>query len=196
MKKIITIGREYGAGGRSIGRAVAKELGIAFYDRDLIIKTAQQSGVLSADEVRKWEEKVPGELGNIRSFFNFYEKPIDERLWKAQVEVIRSVADEGSCVIVGRNADFILREFDHVLKVFVHANERWRINHMLEMDPSQDPEQIKKAMKVADKAREAYCTKFTGQVYGQSDNFNLSIDTAYFGIDEAVSMIVKAAEKL
>ena len=196
MKKIITIAREYGAGGRSVGKKVAEELGIAFYDRDLIAKTAQQSGIISADEVRKWEEKVPSEIGTLRSFFNFYEKPIDEQLWKSQVEVIRNIADHESCVIVGRNADYILREFDHVLKVFIHANERWRVKHMLEINPESDEDKVRKEMRIADKARENYCSKFTGQVYGKSDNYNLTIDTGFFSFDEAAKMIVRAAEKI
>ena len=102
MKKIITIGREFGAGGSTIGRAVAKSLGIAYYDRDLIIRTAAASTNLTPEEVRQWDERVPHEFGLSHSLFNFYAKPLSEQLWKAQVEAIRNMADRESCVIVGR----------------------------------------------------------------------------------------------
>ena len=95
MKRIITIGREFGAGGGELGRRLARELDIAYYDRDIILKTAKASAHLTPEQVRRWDERVPHEFGFTQS----------EELWDAQVRAIREIADKESCVIVGRNAD-------------------------------------------------------------------------------------------
>ncbi|HBN57496.1 MAG TPA: cytidylate kinase-like family protein, partial [Lachnospiraceae bacterium] len=100
MRKIITIGREFGAGGGEIGRRVAKELGISYYDRDIILRTAAASSKLRPEQVQKWDERVPGSFGFAQSLFDFYNKPLDEELWRAQKEAIREMANKESCVIV------------------------------------------------------------------------------------------------
>ena len=127
MKRIITIGREFGAGGGTLGRRLAKELGIEYYDRDIILATAKASAHLTPEQVRQWDERVPKEFGFTQSLFNFYSKPLGEELWNAQVHAIRELANKESCVIVGRNADYILKEYDHCLRVFVHADRSWRL---------------------------------------------------------------------
>lgn len=195
MKKIITISREFGAGGRSIGRDVAKRLGIAFYDRDLILKTAQETTGLTPDEIRRFEEKTHINVGFTQSLFDYYSKPIDERIWEAQRKAIRSIADKESCVIVGRSADYILREFDHLLRVFVHADKNWRIQHLKTLMEGTDSE-IEAKMNQADKARKNYCHKLTGGVYGDVHNYDLSINTGKLGFDEAIELILKASEKI
>lgn len=195
MKKIITISREFGAGGRSIGRDVAKRLGIAFYDRDLILKTAQETTGLTPDEIRRFEEKTYINVGFTQSLFDYYSKPIDERIWEAQRKAIRSIADKESCVIVGRSADYILKEFDHLLRVFVHADKNWRIQHLKTLMEGTDSE-IEAKMNQADKARKNYCHKLTGGVYGDVHNYDLSINTGKLGFDEAIELILKASEKI
>ena len=115
MRKIITIAREFGAGGGEIGRRVAKELGIEYYDKDIILRTALANPKLTPEEVRKWDERVPNTFGFAQSLFDFYNKPLDEELWQAQMDAIREMASHESCVIVGRNSEYILREFDHCL---------------------------------------------------------------------------------
>ena len=85
MKQIITIGREFGAGGGELGRRLARELGIAYYDRDIILRTAKASAHLTPEQVRRWDERVPHEFGFTQSLFNFYERPLSEELWDAQV---------------------------------------------------------------------------------------------------------------
>lgn len=93
MKQIITIGREFGAGGGELGRRLARELGIAYYDRDIILRTAKVSAHLTPEQVRRWDERVPHEFGFTQSLFNFYERPLSEELWDAQVRAIREIAD-------------------------------------------------------------------------------------------------------
>lgn len=193
MKKIITISREYGAGGGEIGRRAARELGIAYYDRDIILKTAMTSGKLSPEQVRRWDEKVPGTFGFAQSLF--YNKPLDEELWRAQKEAILELADKESCVIVGRNSEYILREFDHCLTVFVHARAAWRAARMAAMD-GISVEEAAARMKQADKARKRYYEYYTGGTYGDSRNFDLTLNTEKLGIDKALRLVLQAVEDL
>ena len=105
MKKIITISREFGAGGGEIGRKVAERLGYHYYDKELILRSADTSKV-DVESMRRWDEKVPANFGFAQSLFNFYNKPLNETLFEAQTKVIREIGEKGNCVIVGRNANF------------------------------------------------------------------------------------------
>lgn len=195
MRKIITIGREFGAGGGEIGRRVAKELGIQYYDRDIILRTAIASHNLDPEQVRKWDERVPSSFGFAQSLFNFYNKPLDETLWQAQKDAIREMANRESCVIVGRNGDYILSEFDHCLRVFVHAGFDWRVKRMTKM-LNVPVEQVVADAKSADKARKRYCEYYTGKTYGDSRNYDLTLNTEKIGIERAVQLVLAAAEDL
>ena len=196
MKRIITIGRQFGAGGGEIGRRVARELGIEYVDRDLILRTAAESMQLTPEEVRKWDEKVPHDVGFAQSLFNFYSRPLSDELWNAQVGAIRKLADSQSCVIVGRNADYILREFDHCLRIFVHADRNWRMAHMAKLMPNATPEAIEADMRAADKARRNYCAHYTGQVYGAAENYDLPLCTSKLGIDKCGALVLAASDQL
>lgn len=196
MRKIITIGREFGAGGGEIGRRVAKELGIQYYDKDIILRTAIASHKLNPEQVRKWDERVPSSFGFAQSLFDFYNKPLDEELWQAQKDAIREMANRESCVIVGRNGDYILSEFDHCLKVFVHAGFNWRVKRMSGMMPNTSLDQVAADVKQADKARKRYCEYYTGKAYGDARNFDLTINTEKLGIDRAVQLVLAASEDL
>lgn len=196
MRKIITIGREFGAGGGEIGRTVAKKLGLPFYDKDIILKTAIAGRQLNPEQVRKWDERVPSSFGFAQSLFDFYNKPLDEKLWQAQKDAIRELANRESCVIVGRNGDYILREFDHCLSVFVHAGYQWRVRRMAGMMPGTSLEQVASDVKQADKARKRYCEYYTGKVYGDSRNFGLTLNTEKLGIERAVQLVMAAAEDI
>lgn len=195
MKRIITISREFGAGGRTIGREVANKLGIAFYDRDIILKTAQESTELTADDIRRFEEKTHIDVGFTQSLFDYYSRPIDEKIWEAQRKAIRNLAEKESCVIVGRNADYILREFDHLLRVFVYANKDWRVKHLSTLMEGSYAE-IESKMNQADKARKNYCSKLTGKVYGDAHNYDLSINTGKLGFDKAVELILSTVDSV
>ena len=109
---------------------------------------------------------------------------------------IRELADKESCVIVGRNADYILREFDHCLRVFVHADRNWRLMHMRELMPDTPFDQLEEDMDSADRARRNYCAKHTGQVYGDSRNYDLTLCTSRLGLDKALEILLCAAKEL
>ena len=196
MKKIITISRQFGAGGGELGRRTAKALELPFYDKDLILCTAMASSALSPEQVRRWDERVPTTFGFTQSLFDFYNRPLSDKLWEAQVKAIREIADKESCVIVGRNADFILREFDHCLHVFVHADFEWRVERMSRMMPDSSPEKLRLDIKTVDRTRNAYCTHYTGRHYADATNYDLTLCTSRLGIDAALEHILKAAEHI
>lgn len=193
MRKIITIGREYGAGGGEIGRKVAKELGIEYYDRDIILKTAMASHNLDPEQVRQYDEKVPKNFGFAQSLFN--NRAMEEQIWDAQKTAIRELAEHESCVIVGRNGNYILREFEHSLHVFAHADSEWRIQRMMGMR-NLSREEARETMKRTDKTRKYYCEYYTGNSYGDLRNYDLTLDTGKLGIDRAVSLILKVVEDI
>ena len=194
MKRIITIGREFGAGGSDLGRRLARELGIAYYDRDIILRTAQASAHLSPEQVRQWDERVPREFGFTQSLFNFYSRPLSEELWEAQVKAIRELANKESCVIVGRNADYILKAYDHCLRVFVHADRSWRLLRIRKEMPDVPLSVLESDMDTADRARRAYCEKMTGRTYGDSRNYDLTLCISSLGFEKAYQLLKEAAE--
>ena len=196
MKKIITISREFGAGGGEIGRKVAKELGIQFYDKDIILRTALANPKLDPEDVRRWDERVPSSFGFAQSLFDFYNKPLEEELWKAQRDAIRELANKENCVIVGRNGDYILKEFDHCLNVFIHAGFEWRVKRMRGLMDQVPADQVVNDVKAVDKARKKYCEYYTNRVYGDARNYDLTLNTEKLGIDKAVSIILAAAENM
>lgn len=196
MRKIITIGREFGAGGAEIGRKVAKQLGIEYYDKDIILKTAMAGSNLDPCQVRKWDERVPKNFGFAQSLFDFYNKPLEEELWKAQRDAIRELANKENCVIVGRNGDYILKEFDHCLNVFIHAGFEWRVKRMRGLMDQVPADQVVNDVKAVDKARKKYCEYYTNRVYGDARNYDLTLNTEKLGIDKAVSIILAAAENM
>ena len=194
MKRIITIGREFGAGGSDLGRRLARELGISYYDRDIILRTAKASAHLSPEQVRQWDERVPREFGFTQSLFNFYSRPLSEELWEAQVKAIRELANKESCVIVGRNADYILKEYDHCLRVFVHADRSWRLLRIRKEMPDVPLSVLESDMDTADRARRAYCEKMTGRTYGDSRNYDLTLCISSLGFEKAYQLLKEAAE--
>lgn len=196
MRKIITIGREFGAGGGEIGKRVAKALGIEYYDKDIILKTAVSGKNLDPEQVRRWDERVPKNFGFAQSLFDFYNKPLEEELWQAQRDAIRELANKESCVIVGRNGDYILKEFDHCLNVFIHAGFDWRVRRMTKLMEQVPPEQVASDVRSVDKARKRYCEYYTKCTYGDARNFDLTLNTEKLGLDRAEELILAAALEL
>lgn len=189
MKKIITISREFGAYGGTIGRKVAERLGYYYFDKDMIIQTALKSNTLTPEEVRCFDEKVPHEFGFGQSLFDFYNKPLNERLFAAQRDAIKQVAEKGNCVIVGRNANIILQEYDKSLHVFISATQYFRFQHLKEQMPDYSEEQILDKMRSVDKTRKKYCSYYTNTVFGQSDYYDMCLKSSTLGVDKCVELI-------
>jgi cytidylate kinase len=184
-KFYITIGREYGSGGRLIGQQVAKELNIAFYDRELIVLAARESG-FAEEFVQKMEQKRTISFIN-NLYMTGYELPVSEKIFLAQSKVIQKVAEEGSCVIVGRCADYVLRDKPNCFKVFIHAPIEERIKRIRE-EYKEDQSNLEDYIRKQDKNRASYYNYYTHKKWGRAQNYHLCIDSS-IGISTAVRMI-------
>lgn len=186
-KRIITISREFGSGGRTIGKGVAQKLGIPCYDAELITEMAKQSG-FAEDYVREAGEYAPGGLLN-SMFTNRASGPTNEDiLWQIQCSIVAQLAKKGPCVIVGRCGDYILRDRTDVLKVFVHADMAFRAKRIVEVygQREESPEQ---RLKDKDKRRSTYYRFYTGRKWGQLDTYDLMLNSGVLGIEKCTELI-------
>ena len=184
---IITISREFGSGGRTIGKAVAQKLGIPCYDAELITEMAKQSG-FAEDYVREAGEYAPGGLLN-SVFTSRAGGPTNEDiLWQIQCNMVAQLAKKGPCVIVGRCGDYILRDRPDVLKVFVHADMAFRAKRIVEVygQREESPEQ---RLKDKDKRRSTYYRFYTGRKWGQLDTYDLMLNSGVLGIEKCTELI-------
>ena len=172
---IITISREFGSGGRTIGKAVAQKLGIPCYDAELITEMAKQSG-FAEDYVREAGEYAPGGPTN------------EDILWRIQCNIVAQLAKKGPCVIVGRCGDYILRDRPDVLKVFVHADMAFRAKRIVEVygQREESPEQ---RLKDKDKRRSTYYRFYTGRKWGLLDTYDLMLNSGVLGIEKCTELI-------
>ena len=185
--KIITISRQFGSGGRTIGKEVAEKLGIPCYDQELIEKIAEDTG-LTADFVSDHTENTL--FSNIlASAFNTYSATAtQDYLWDIQVKVITQLAEQGPCVIVGRCADYILRDKADCLKVFIHADDESRAHRIVNLyGVKEDSPQKRLAKK--DKRRAAYYRFYTDIEWGDVKNYHLCLDSGALGIEKCVDII-------
>lgn len=184
---IITISREFGSGGRTIGKAVARKLGIPCYDVELITEMAKQSG-FAEDYVREAGEYAPGGLLN-SMFTSRAGGPTNEDiLWQIQCNMVAQLAKKGPCVIVGRCGDYILRDRPDVLKVFVHADMAFRAKRIVEVygQREESPEQ---RLKEKDKRRSTYYRFYTGRKWGQLDTYDLMLNSGVLEIEKYTELI-------
>ena len=195
MKKIITISREFGAGGGQIGCAVAERLGYYYFDKDIIVKSAMESANLTPEDFRIWDERVPLNLGFGESLFDFYNKPLNERLFEAQREAIRKIAEKGKCVIVGRNANVVLQEYEKSLHVFVSATPYFKLQNLKNQMPGYSEEKIMNKMKSVDKTRAKYCSYYTNTEFGKAEYYDLCLKSSTLGIDKCVDIICELAQE-
>ena len=196
-KKIITISREFGSGGRTIGRMIAEKLGIPFYDKELVEQIALESGFAP-----KYVEEH-GEHSPSGSLFSYAFAPqgvpgvmnglsTADFLWNAQCSVILQLADKGPCVIVGRNADYILKDRKDVLNVFLHADIPHRVARVLEANPDEKNPEGRIAAR--DKRRRLNYQHYTGRTWGMAQNYHLCLDTSELGYEQCAQIILNAVE--
>ncbi len=194
MKKIITISREFGAGGGEIGRIVAENLKYEFYDKEIILEAARESNV-DINSMLKWDEKVPMNFGFAQSLFDFYNKPLSEKLFQIQQQVIKEVGEHGNCVIVGRNANTILKEFDNGLHVFVYADQNWRLERMKGKVTGEAANRLNEEIRSIDKTRKKYCSYYTNTEFGVADYYDICLNTSTLGIETCADIICNLARK-
>lgn len=193
MKKIITISREFGSGGRTIGKEVAKNLGYAYYDKELIEKITEESG-LSKDFIEK-----NAEYSRTASRFSYAfvgrtveGVSVEDYLWRKQREIILDIADKGDCVIVGRCADYILKDRGDVLNVFIHADLQKRCERVVKLYGETEKEPEKRVLE-KDKKRAMNYKYYTDTKWGMAKNYHVSLDSGMLGLDkcqEVVEMLV------
>ncbi|WP_101772708.1 cytidylate kinase-like family protein [Peptostreptococcus faecalis] len=185
--RVITISREFGSGGRSIGKEVAKRLGIPCYDSTLVHKIAEESG-FAENYIKNSGEDAPTRfLGLTLYNYSFGSRNMD-LLWKVQQKVIMDLAEKGPCIIVGRCADHILREKADCLKVFIHADMEYRSKRIVEKYGERD-DSPEKRLRDKDKKRAAYHNFYTDKQWGESKNYHVVLNSGELGIEKCVEVI-------
>ncbi|MBQ9420311.1 MAG: cytidylate kinase-like family protein [Lachnospiraceae bacterium] len=186
--KIITISREFGSGGHTVGRRLAEELGIKCYDREIIDRVAEESG-FDKDYIKEKGEYVPhGPFGNMMNRWSYYGPTNEERIWQIQSDIILDIAERESCVIVGRCADYLLKDRDDVLRTFIHADKAYRAERIVRLygETNETPE---KRLADKDKHRKAYYQVYTDMEYGDARNYQICLDTGALGEDYCVELL-------
>ena len=203
MEKIIyTIGREFGSGGKDVGEKLAAKLGVPFYDKDLLTRAAAESGL--CEEIFHMQDEKPTSsflyslVTDTYSFSNYHgntylDMPLSQKVFLAQFDTIKKIASEGSCVIVGRCADYALSDDPHCINAFIYAGKDYRIKrvaHNLGLSESKAKDLINRT----DKQRASYYNYYTSNRWGDAKSYDLCLDSSKYGIHGSVDLIRYAAD--
>jgi len=195
MNRVITIGREFGSGGRELGVRLAETLGYAYYDKEIIDEI-----VAHTDYSKKYVEEImekntyrfyPIKIGATISIDNDYAIKQMQDIYTAQSTVIKEMADKSNCVIVGRCADYILKDYENIwlFKIFVHADMESRIKRCKERAPENEhltDKELKKQIVKIDKGRASYYNDYTLQTWGEKEYYDMCINSTFINIEELV----------
>lgn len=196
MNKVVTISRQYASGGREVAEKLAKEYGVPFYDRALIAKAAKKSGFAEAAFDNVEMKATNSLLYSIAMGMNAYGSPdlgythlsLDDRIYIAQSDIIRKVADEGPCIIVGRCADYVLRERKDVVNIFIWSSMPYRIKRAIERD-GVETDKAEETITRMDKRRSNYYNYHAIEKWGVVTNYHLAIQNDFRGVDKTVEVI-------
>lgn len=188
-KSIITIGRQYGSGGKEIGEKLAKELGIPLYDKELLTKAAQKSG-LCQEIFETHDEKPTNSLlySLVMGSYGTDSLPLNHKLFLAQFDAIRDIASEGPCIIIGRCADYALEDFENCITVFIHADIKTRVKRATTLYGISTVKAEEAVLKI-DKKRASYYNFYSSRKWGTTENYDLTIDSSKVGIDNTVKLL-------
>ena len=197
--KVITIGREYGSGGRTIGKMVAQKLGIPYYDRELVDEAAKRSG-LAVEAIEENDQVVTRSflydlaIGTSYGYVNQTGIPLDlnTQVFLAQREAILKFAEQ-PCVIVGRCADYILRDREDLLRVFVYADKKARLDRIVK-EYGEDPAKAEKLLAQSDKRRARHYEEFTDSIWGARRNYDVLLNSATLGLEHTAEIICSMAK--
>ena len=197
---IITIGREYGSGGRQIGKALAERLGISYYDKEIITLAAQKSG-LSHEFIENNEQRVRSGLVHSlaasapyhNGFFSVPYLPLSESIFISQAQVIRDIAEKESAVIVGRCADYILAGRENTINVFIHAPLEARVKRIMALHNLDEAAALKE-ISTSDKERGNHYFRYTDMKWGKAQNYDICLDTGVLGIEQCADIVVQIVE--
>ena len=193
-KRIITISREFGSGGRFIGEEVAKKLGIAYYDKNIISQIAEKSG-LSPEYIQENAELSPkkGLFAYAFSGRDITGKSVEDMVYEAQRNIILELAEKEPCVIIGRNADYILKDRDDVLNVFIHGDMPEKIKRISGLYNVKEKEAVK-MMADTDKRRMTNYNFYTDQNWGKASNYTLCLNSSQLGYDRCEKIIMACSQ--
>ena len=193
-KRIITISREFGSGGRFIGEEVAKKLGITYYDKNIISEIAEKSG-LSPEYIQESAELSPkkGLFAYALAGRDITGKSVEDMVYEAQRKVILELAEKESCVIIGRNADFILRDWNDVLNVFIYGDMPEKIQRIMGLYNVEEKEAVKMIADI-DKRRMTNYNFYTDQKWGKASNYTLCLNSSQLGYDRCEAIIMECVK--
>ena len=200
--QVITIGRQFGSGGREIGQTIAKKLDIPFYDKELISMAAEQTGI-SEEAFEKADEKASSTLLYALLLASFpmsvhstqvSEMPLNDKLFLTQFDIVRRIAKAGPCVIVGRCADYMLREQKNVVNAFIHAPMEARIARVMRVY-SLERKAAESLINKTDKRRATYYNYFTNAKWADIDNYDIAVDSEKVGVEGAADMVIAYARR-
>ena len=193
-KRIITISREFGSGGRFIGEEVAKKLGIAYYDKNIIGQIAEKSG-LSPEYIQENAELSPkkGLFAYAFSGRDITGKSVEDMVYEAQRNIILELTEKEPCVIIGRNADYILKDRDDVLNVFIHGDMPEKIKRITGLYNVKEKEAVK-MMADTDKRRRTNYNFYTDQSWGKASNYTLCLNSSQLGYDRCEMIIMECVK--
>jgi cytidylate kinase len=200
-KHIITVARQFGSGGSDIAKSLAEALEINFYDKELISLAAKESG-MSPEVFEKIDEKATNSLlyslsMGLYNFGNGFsavgDLPVNDKLYIIQHKMIKRLAEEGPCVILGRCADYVLKDFDHVINIYINADMEYRKQHAVKYHHI-DAKRAEQIVSRTDKTRANYYSFYSGQKWGQAQNYDLCINSGKMTKDDAVALIKSYVE--
>ncbi len=203
-KIIVTIARQFGSGGREIGERIAEILHIPLIDKELI-KDAASKGELNEDIIKSADESATNSLlytlamgsNLLGTTMNFgYKMPINDKLFILQSDAIKNYAAEGSCVIIGRCADYVLREEPNLFRIFIYGDLDHRRQRVKQRHPELKDSKVIDEINKTDKRRASYYNFYTGNKWGKYDNYDMAINSSTFGIEETAKIIAAAVQKL
>ena len=198
--EVITISRQFGSGGRTIGKQVAERLGIPYYDKELVDRVAKESGFS-----HEFIEEI-GEYASMTSSFLFNiavsshpmglvdTMSISDKLYVFQTNIIRELADKGPCVMVGRCADFILRDRPDTLNIFIHADYEHRAQRVMHLYANESKQPIQKRLQDKDSKRKVYYKHYTNHNWGEAQNYHLCLNSGLIGVEKCVDIICDIAQ--
>ena len=197
MKKVITVSREFGSGGRSIAKLVAEKLGYDYYDSELVERVAEETG-FAREYIADAGEYAPGKSMLSYAFSSGTPHAgtamnANDYLWATQCRIIAELAEKGNCVIVGRCADYILRDRDDCLNIFIHADKNYKAKRIVELYGVTDKSPEKRLNEKDSKRRVNY-KYFTGREWGIPENYHLCLNSSYFGAEKCAEIIADLAK--
>lgn len=203
MNTVITIGRQFGSGGKEIGERLAKHYGIKCYDKELLNQAAKESGLCR--ELLEYHDERPSTsfLYNLvmdtysfgYNHSSFIDMPVSHKVFLAQFETIRKLANESPCIIIGRCGDYVLNESDNVLNLFIYGDVDTKIKRVMEKYELPENKALDMINK-KDKQRQSYYNYYSSKKWGRADTYDLCINSSKFGIEGTVNLIVETVDRL